>query len=137
MTRNRKSARDAGARFEREQAEYIQSAFPGRNIERRARNGAKDRGDIGGVRNEFTGGAVVIEAKSVTSRIDLPGWWREAQVEQANDGAEFGVIMHKRHGDADPAHQWVTMDAATFVRLLGGRFDHPAPDDPSEPLPGL
>lgn len=136
MTRSRKSARDAGARFEREQAEYIQSAFPGRSIERRVRNGAKDRGDIGGVRNEFTGGAVVIECKD-TARMELPKWWREAQTERTNDGAEFGIIMHKRHGEADPAQQWVTMDAATFVRLIGGRFDHPEPDDPDTPLPGL
>lgn len=86
-------------------------------IERRAKSGAKDRGDIGGVR--IPGGRVVIEVKN-TARMDLPGWLREAEVECGNDDAVIGVVVHKRHGSANPADQHVTMTLETFATLLEG-----------------
>lgn len=110
--------------------------LPHQHIERRARNGAKDRGDVGGVHHQ-NGGRVVVEVKN-TTRVDLAGWVREAEQERINDGAEFGVVIHKRHGVTDPGRQWVLMDADTFGRLLGGRRpDTPAPVTDDTPLPGL
>lgn len=136
MTRSRKSARDAGAKFEREVSEHLAGMLPHQHIERRARNGAKDRGDVGGVHHQ-NGGRVVVEVKN-TARADLAGWIREAEQERVNDGAEFGVVVHKRHGVGDLASQWVLMDLDTLGRLLGGRRDAapPAVSDDT-PLPGL
>lgn len=64
--RNRKSARDAGAKLERIVAEYLAETLDDDRIERRTRNGAKDRGDVSGVRT-IRGARVVIEAKSYSS----------------------------------------------------------------------
>lgn len=115
MTRNRKSAKDAGARFERAQADWLAARLGDDRIDRRVRRGTKDTGDIGGVM--FAGGRVVIECKN-TSRDNLPGWVREAEVERGNDDALIGVVMHKKHGTTDPAEQFVTMSAETFAVLL-------------------
>lgn len=119
--RNRKSARDAGARFEREQAAWLATRLGDDRIERRARNGANDRGDIGGVRT-ISGGRIVIEAKD-TAKLALPAWLREAETERGNDDAHVGVVMHKRIGTADPAEQYVTMTAEMFARLIEGGFE--------------
>lgn len=117
MSRSRKSARDAGAKFEREIADYLAQQLDDDRIERRARNGAKDRGDVGGVRHR--GERVVIEAKN-SVRADLSGWAREAHLEAGHDDAAVGVVAHKRHGTADPARQWITMTLADLAWLLGG-----------------
>ncbi|ODR03784.1 hypothetical protein BHQ15_17805 [Mycolicibacillus koreensis] len=118
MTRNRKSAKTAGARFEGLVAAALRYALDDDRIERRARNGSKDRGDISGVR--VHGQRVVIEAKDC-SRLDLPAWTREAQLEAGNDDALVGVVVHKRRGVGDPLQQWVTMTVADLVALLTGQ----------------
>ncbi|MBW1639272.1 hypothetical protein G3H63_09335 [Microbacterium resistens] len=119
--RNRASAKKAGSSFERAQADYLAAELDDDRIDRRVKHGAKDRGDIAGVRT-IRGGRVVIECKN-TTRLDLPGWLREAEQERVNDDAAFAVVMHKKRGTTDPAEQYVTMDAATFVRLLEGGPD--------------
>jgi hypothetical protein len=60
---------------------------------------------------------LAVEVKNQT-RVDLPGWWKQAQ-EQAGDG--MGVVVHKRVGTQEPGEWWVTMDLATLVRLLRER----------------
>jgi hypothetical protein len=87
-------------------------------IERRAKNGAKDRGDIAGV-TTVAGGRVVIECKN-QARDGLPQWIREAEVERANDDAVVGVVVHKKHGSGKAAEQYVTMTLETFTVLLRG-----------------
>lgn len=119
--RSRTSARKAGSSFERAQADWLAARLGDDRIDRRAKTGAKDRGDIGGVRT-IRGGRVVIECKN-TARTDLPGWLREAEAERGNDDAAIGVVMHKRARTTDPAEQYVTMTAETFARLLEGGFD--------------
>ena len=79
--------------------------------ERRLAGSSKDRGDIAGVPG------VVIEVKNC-ARQDLAGWIDEARLEQANDHADLSVVWHKRRGRANPADWFVTMDGATFTRLL-------------------
>lgn len=116
MVRNRKSARDAGTAFETAQARWLAARLNDDRIERRSRNGAKDRGDIGGVRL-IGGGRVVIECKNVTT-LALSAWLREAETERGNDDAVVGVVMHKKRGTTDPAEQYVTMTAETFARLI-------------------
>jgi hypothetical protein len=117
MTRNRASAKQAGSRFETLVATYLAAALDDDRIERRARTGAKDRGDIGGVRH--MGARIVVEAKDC-ARIQLSAWAAEAETERGNDDAVAGLIVHKRHGRGDPADQWVSCTLADLVALLTG-----------------
>lgn len=123
MTRSRASARAAGARFERSIADWLAEHLDDR-IDRRVKTGAKDRGDIGGVRHR--GERVVLELKD-TARTDLAGWIREAHLEAMNDDARIGVVVHKRRGTTNPADQWVHMTLADLAWLLGA--DHPTYDE--------
>lgn len=125
MTRNRRSAKAAGTRFETLVATYLAQHVDDR-IERRAKTGAKDRGDISGLRHMTQ--RVVVECKDVAA-MSLSQWSREAEVQRGNDDAVAGVIAHKRRGRAAPADQWVTMTLGDFVALLTGSRDH------LEPLP--
>lgn len=119
--RSRASAKKAGSSFERSQADWLADRLDDDRIDRRAKRGVKDRGDIAGVRT-IRGGRVVIECKN-TTRLDLPGWLRETEIERGNDDAHIGVVMHKKRGTTDPAEQYVTMSAETFARLIEGGFD--------------
>ena len=114
--RTRASAKAAGSRFERTIADYLAAVVDDR-IDRRVKTGAKDRGDIGGLRH--MGERVVIECKD-TARINLAGWAAETEIERGNDDALAGVIIHKRHGKGKPEDQWVTMTLADFTALLTG-----------------
>ena len=124
MTRSRASAKQAGTRFESAIAEFLSFRLADDRIERRAKTGAKDRGDISGVRT-IRGGRVVIECKD-TARDNLPAWIREAEVERGNDDAVVGVVAHKKRGSGNPADQYISMTLETFARLLeGGPDDRP------------
>lgn len=117
MGRSPKTARDAGTRFETSIAGALNTHVDDR-IERRAKTGNKDRGDIGGVR-AIGGGRVVLECKDV-SRTDLSGWVNEAEVERGNDDAIAGFVIHKRRGVADPLDQYVTGTLRDLVALITG-----------------
>lgn len=118
MTRSRRSARAAGSRFERQIADHLALALDDDRIDRRARTGARDRGDIGGVR--LHGQRVVLELKNC-SKLDLPTWTREAQLEASNDDALVGLVVHKRHGVSDPGQQWVALTVDDLVAILTGQ----------------
>jgi hypothetical protein len=118
MTRSRASARAAGSSFETLIATGLAELLGDDRIERRTKNGSKDRGDITGVKT-IRGGRVVIEAKN-TMRDNLPAWIREAENERGNDDALIGVVAHKKHGSAKAADQYVTMTLSTFACLLLG-----------------
>ncbi len=124
MTRSRASAKAAGTRHESAIAGYLAEHVDDR-IERRAKTGAKDRGDIAGLRASG-GGRIVVECKD-TARIDLGTWAREAETERGNDGAIAGLVIHKRHGVADPGAQWVTCTVRDLVALLTGVRPERAP----------
>ena len=117
MPRSRRSAKKAGAAFERLVADYLAGVLDDR-IDRRVKTGAADKGDIGGVRDSY-GRRVVVECKD-SSRMELPAWTREAHSEAANDGAVVGVVVHKRRGTRNPAEQWVTCTLADLVALVKG-----------------
>lgn len=117
MTRTRASAKKAGATFERAVADHLAAALCDDRIDRRVKTGAKDRGDIAGLRH--MGQRLVVEVKNVT-RTDLSGWVREAELERGNDDALAGVVIHKRHGVGALGDQYVTMRLDDLVALLTG-----------------
>lgn len=116
MTRTRASAKAAGSRFERQIADWLATTVS-EFIDRRAKTGAKDRGDLTGVRAH--GKRVAVEIKN-TARPNLAGWIAEAHTEAGNDDAAVGLIVHKRHGVGDPSRQWVTMTLSDLAFLLTG-----------------
>lgn len=81
------------------------------HAERRAANGARDRGDVAGLPG------VVIEGKNCRE-LDLAGWLAEAEAERANDGADIALVWHKRRGKTSAGDGYVTMTGATLVALL-------------------
>ena len=118
MGRSRKSARDAGARFERQVADYLAEVLDDERIDRMVRRGADDRGDITGVRCH--GKRLAIECKNVV-RMNLPEWIREAHREAGNADALAGVIVAKRHGNGDMGSQWCVMELRDLVALITGQ----------------
>jgi hypothetical protein len=118
--RSRASAKKAGTTFERSIADYLAFHVDDR-IDRRVKNGTKDRGDIAGLRH--MGHRLIIECKN-TAKLSLGGWANEAEIERGNDDALAGLIVHKRHGKGDPADQWVTMPLSELVAILTGTRDH-------------
>lgn len=119
--RNRASARKAGTRFESVAAAYLAAHVDDR-IERRTKGGRHDRGDVAGLRHMTA--RVVVECKDHRT-LDLAAWWRQAETARGNDDANAALIVHKRHGHADPADQWVTLTLRDLVALLNGQ----RPDD--------
>lgn len=119
MSRNRRSAKAAGSLFESQVAGFLADALDDDRIERRARNGSKDRGDLSGVR--CIAGRLVVECKDVR-KMDLSGWVNEAETERGNDDAAVGVVAHKRSGFGakNMGGTYVTMTLRDFAVLLGG-----------------
>ena len=116
MARSRASAKAAGSRFERQIADYLNEKVDDR-IDRRVKTGAKDKGDIAGLRH--MGQRIVVECKN-TSRINLGVWATEAEIQRGNDDAGVGLTIHKRHGKGSPGDQWVTMTLDDLIALLTG-----------------
>ncbi|MGJ4126739.1 hypothetical protein [Corynebacterium macclintockiae] len=118
MARTRQSAKAAGARFERLISDHLRDNVS-EYIDRRVKTGARDRGDISNVRSH--GERVVVECKN-TARPSLAQWIDEAHTQAGNDDAAVGIIIHKRHGVADPGRQWVTMCVDDLIFFLTGEL---------------
>lgn len=110
-----------GASFERVMADWFRDRLGDDRIDRRVKRGAKDTGDIAGLRT-IRGGKIVAEVKN-RARMDLAGWVDEAEAERGNDDALIGVVVHKRKGVGDPSQQYVTMTAESLALLIEGGFD--------------
>jgi hypothetical protein len=111
-----KSQRLAGARFEREIADWLAANLDDR-IDRRVKTGAKDCGDLAGIR--VHGQRVTAELKN--RRDWQPGTWlREAEKERVNDAALATFVVAKRHGSADPGAQVVLMTVRDLVAIITG-----------------
>ena len=119
MARSRRSAKQAGSSFERLIADHLKIALDSEFIDRKVKTGAKDTGDIGGVR--VHGQRLVLELKNYAGQIKASEWLREAEIERGNDDALAGVVICKRRGVTDPNDQFVLMDVRNFVALITGR----------------
>lgn len=122
MARTAKSRKDAGTAFEGLVAGYLATTLADDRIERRTKNGNKDRGDVAGVRH--MGHRLVVECKDHGGQVQLAGWTAEAEVERGNDDALVGLVVAKRRGTRNPADQWVLLTLGELVALLNGNRDH-------------
>lgn len=113
MSRNKQK----GTAFERLIADGLSEALQDDRIDRAPSHGAKDRGDIAGVRSPF--GRIAIECKN-HNRLELSTWVDEAEVERGNADAVAAVVVHKRRGKGQAADQYVTMTLRDLIVLLGG-----------------
>jgi hypothetical protein len=109
--RNRRSAKDAGARWEREIAEYLRDEWGFDFADRRVRTGA-DKGDIGGL-----GLPVVIQAKHHAT-YSISEWLNDAQEQADNAKADMGVVWAHRKGKASPGEGFVILRGEDFATLL-------------------
>ncbi|WP_411697087.1 hypothetical protein ACLI1Q_000742 [Corynebacterium sp. LaCa191] len=116
MSRNRNSAKQAGARFERQIADFLRDNLDDR-IDRRVKTGAKDCGDIANVRDSHNR-RITIECKDYGGKLNLPQWTKEAHQEATNDNAHVGIVIAKRRGTTDPTQQWVICTLDDLTRLL-------------------
>jgi hypothetical protein len=99
-----------GSAAERDLVTFLRTAgFP--HAERRLAGSAQDRGDIAGMPG------VVVEVKNHAS-LNLAGWVDEALVEQGNDGADYGIVVHKRRGKGSAGDWYATCTVAQIARLL-------------------
>ena len=115
MARNRNSAKQAGARFERVVADSLKkhvSEF----IDRKVRTGARDTGDLSNLRTP-QGQKVVAELKDYGGRYEVGSWLKEAETERINDGAQVGIVIAKRRGFSDPLDQTVLMTVRDYIAL--------------------
>lgn len=117
MTRSRASAKAAGTRHETAIAGYLAAHIDDR-IERRAKNGAKDRGDLSGVR--VHGARLVGECKDYGGQLKPGPWLGEAETERGNDDALAAFVVAKRRGVGDPGAQYVLMTVRDLVAILTG-----------------
>lgn len=118
MARNRRSAKSAGTWLETLVAEYLAEQLDDDRIERRTKNGAKDRGDVAAVRH--MGQRVVIQCKEYGGRFLVGPWLNDAEVQRGNDDAGVGLVVAKRRGTRDPGEQVVFMTLADLASLLTG-----------------
>jgi len=121
MARNHRSAKKAGANFERDVADYLAKHVDER-VDRRVKTGSKDRGDIAGLRHMCQ--RIVIECKNYGGQIKAKEWTDEADIARGNDDALAGVVAAKRKNTTNPADQWVVMTLEEFVAILNGSRDH-------------
>jgi hypothetical protein len=105
-------------------ATYLAWRLEDDRIERRTRNGAKDRGDIGGVRT-ITGARMVLEVKDAGGSVQVGPWLGEAETERGNDDALLGIVVFKRRGVPYSAagQHGVLMTLETLAALLDGGVD--------------
>lgn len=117
MARTRASAKKAGASFERAIADYL-AVHVDDVIDRRVKNGVKDRGDIGGLRH--MGQRIVIECKNYAGAYKVTPWLDEAEIERGNDDAGVSLVVAKRRGTTNPGEQVVFMTVDDLISLVTG-----------------
>jgi hypothetical protein len=122
MSRNRATAKAAGARFERLIADGLAEALQDTRIDRKVKTGSKDKGDIANVR--IGEHKLVIECKDRGGQFYAAEWVAEAEAERINDEALAGIVVAKRRGVTDPMQQWVVMTLGELVAIMLQSRDH-------------
>jgi len=117
MVRTNATARKAGSTFERQIADYFAECVDDR-IDRAVKRGAKDVGDIAGLR--FHGHKIAVECKN-TTKVELSKWASEVAAERVNLGALTDMTIHKRRDYTAPGMQWVTITGDDLVALMTER----------------
>lgn len=115
MARSRSSAKQAGARFERQVADCLQR-YVSEFIDRKVRTGARDTGDILNLRTPG-GSKVVAECKDYGGEFKVGPWLKEAETERLNDEALVGLVVAKRRGFGDPLDQVVFLTLRDYIAL--------------------
>lgn len=105
------SAKAKGSAFERAEADYLISR--GIPCERIPAGASLDRGDLW---------IPIIEWPSIDTKNhrspSLGAWCDRAEEQRDNAGRRSGFVLHKRHGVADPARQFMTTTVEMFVDLM-------------------
>lgn len=117
MSRTRRSAKQAGATFERAIADHLRNTLNTPTIDRKTRTGIRDTGDIANVTDSHDR-LIAIECKNYGGKLNPPQWLREAEGERKNYNAEVGIVIAKRRGTTNPEEQYVLMDVKTLTKLL-------------------
>lgn len=78
-------------------------------VERRARSGRNDRGDLAGLPG------ICVEAKNVKA-LSLAKWMDEALVEQVNAGAQFTCVIFPRK-NCETKRAYVLMELEQFAKM--------------------
>lgn len=97
-------------------AALVEEGYP--HVERRALQGALDRGDIAGIPG------VVIEAKNVAT-ITVGQFIKEAETERENAHAEIGVAWVKLRGKASALDGAILMSPRQYLNILRRLGYHP------------
>lgn len=116
MTRNRASAKRAGAQFEIKVSNYLAEQIDDK-ITRRTLSGSKDRGDIANLRTP-NNNRLVAECKDYGGRLQPAQWAKEMEQERINDNALAGIIIAKRRGTTNPGDQWVLTTLDNLINIL-------------------
>lgn len=104
-----------GTAFERLIADHLAHTLDDDRIDRRVRHGAKDRGDIAGLR---AGPLKIVAELKNQNRQSLAEWVDEAVLEAGNDDADIALVIHKRRGKGQPGDQYVTMRVHDLIALI-------------------
>jgi len=121
MSRNRNSAKQAGARFERLISDFLRDNLDDR-IDRKVRTGARDTGDVANVRDSHNR-RIVIEIKNYGGRgHPAEGTQKGHQKTEKND-APLRRRIAKRRGTTNPEKQWAIMEVEDLIKLLKGPGD--------------
>lgn len=118
MSRNRTTARKAGAAFERAIADYLRETLKDDSIDRQVKTGSRDLGDIRGV-TDAHGNPIAVECKDYGGRLHPSTWIHEAHTEAANKNTNTGIIIAKRRGTTQPGDQWVITTLKDLTHLIG------------------
>lgn len=126
-----------GKYYEREVAKFLQAnGFPEakrtvRTGYRTARNMSADEGDICGT----PGITWQVKATNESRWWQLPQWLDSTRLQKEASGAEYGILVLKRKGNADPGTWWVHIDLADVVGMLPDpRFGDLPPAAPHVPI---
>lgn len=112
-------ATDKGTKFETAVCDYLNRVLGTGSVERRAKHGTNDMGDLSGV--YMRGLPVVVECKD-RKALAFPAWLDEAEAERGNADAAYGVVVAHRRGcgHLSMGKQYVVMELRTFAAMLAG-----------------